>query len=174
MPSSRFSSRRLTASPAPKTLVRGITIPLGNASWSSWRTEPSRKHQATTGTAGSTHLRTRWWQPHQGTGGQFPLRTPPLRQARRHGRRSWRNSRSSRKSSKRSVGRLDCYEPRLSRSMRCASSGSGTHRPGADPVRRQCQQIAGTEKGQREARHCGLPTPSHAVALYDRGTQLAQ
>ena len=47
----------------------GITIPLGSASWSSWWTEPSRKHQATTGIAGSPHLQTRWWHPHLRTKG---------------------------------------------------------------------------------------------------------
>ena len=51
----------------------GITIPLRSASWSSWRTEASRKHRATTGIVGEPHLRTNWWHPHQRTRGQCPL-----------------------------------------------------------------------------------------------------
>ena len=126
MLSGRSSSRQTTASPAPKTPARGITIPLGSASWSSWQMEWSTKRRAMAKTTRSPHQQTKQW-----CRSQHRL----LRQARWRDGHSCRNSRSLKKGSKRSNGRHDCYVPRSSRNVpravrelrrRGASPGSGS------------------------------------------------
>ena len=74
-----FQLAAATASPAPRTLARGITIQLGSASWPSSRTGKTTTLRAMTGTAGQTHRQTNQW-----------CRPRPLllRQARRRGRHS--------------------------------------------------------------------------------------
>jgi hypothetical protein len=61
MLSDRSSSRRLTASPAPRNPARGITIPPGSASWSSSWTGKRTTLRVMTGTAGRMRRQTNRW-----------------------------------------------------------------------------------------------------------------